>query len=265
VTWTNDSGVAQSVQSTSAPYTYDSGPLAPLAQYQYTFVHPGTYNYTSVGGASATIVVTGSDTTTACTRSGGQIFRSAIPDTAGGNGVELCYEFVFTDWPGNVSVSQSRRVSLFDCTAPVTYCTAKVNALGCTPVIGSSGAASASAGSGFVLTGSNVRNNKPGLVIYTSAGRAAVPFQSGWRCINSPIRRSTAMHSGGTAAPANDCSGVYAIDMNAFATGMLGGLPAPYLLVPGTVVGAQCWGRDPGFAPPDNSTLTDALEYLICP
>ncbi|HUR27769.1 MAG TPA: FG-GAP-like repeat-containing protein [Planctomycetota bacterium] len=265
VTWTNDSGFAQSVQSTSAPYTYNSGILQPLAQYQYTFVHPGTYNYTSAGGPSASITVTGSDTSTACAHSGGQIFRCAIPDTAGGSGVELSYEFVFADWKGNVAVSQSQRVSLFNCIPPVTYCTAKVNALGCTPAIGSSGAASASAGSGFVITGANVRNNKPGLVIYTSGGRAAVPFQGGWRCINNPIRRTTPLNSGGNPTPANDCSGVYAIDMNSFAVGAVGGLPAAYLLVAGTVVDAQCWGRDPGFPAPDNSTLTDALEFLVCP
>ena len=265
VTWTNNTGVTQSVQSTSAPYTYNSGSLAPLAQYQYTFVNPGVYAYTSVGGASATITVTGSVTTTACRHSGGQIFRCAIPDTAAGAGVELDYEFVFNDWPGNVAVSQSQRISLFNCTPPITYCTAKMNSLGCTPAIGSSGSSSASAGLGFVITGSNVRNNKPGLVIYTNGGQAAVVFSGGLRCINTPIKRSVSLNSGGNASPANDCSGTYAIDMNTFAVGGLGGLPAAYLLVPGTVVDAQCWGRDQGFPAPDNSTLTNGIEFLVCP
>ena len=151
------------------------------------------------------------------------------------------------------------------CPGAMTYCTPKTNALGCVPAISSSGASSASSASGFVISGSNVRNNKPGLLLYTSSGRAAIAFQGGVLCVSAPLKRSTSINSNGNAAPANDCSGVYSLDMNAFASGALGGLPASYLVVPGTVVDAQCWGRDPGFAAPNNSTLTNALEFVVCP
>ncbi len=267
VTWTNNTGVTQSVQSTSAPYTYNSGSLAPGAQFQYTFVNPGTYNYSSVGGPTGTITVTGSATTTACAHSGGQIFRCAIPDTAGGLGVELCYEYVFTDWIGNVSVSQSQRVSLFDCPTPVTYCTAKTNSLGCVPAIGSSGAASATATSGFWLTASNEINNKVGLVLYSEFGRDAAAFgPGGLLCVKAPTRRSKGFNAGGNPPP-NDCSGVFAIDFNAFGRGLLGTPPNPaaYLSIPGQLVTAQFWGRDPGFPVPDNFSLSNGLEFLICP
>jgi hypothetical protein len=152
--------------------------------------------------------------------------------------------------------------SLLD--ASTVYCTAKVNSLGCTPTIAATGMASATAAHGFVVSCSDVRNRKPGLLMYGVSGRAAGPFQGGTLCVQSPVHRTTVVNSNGSASPAQDCTGVYVMDMNAFARGMLGGAPMLELSELGTTVNCQWWGRDPGFPAPFNSTLSDGLEYSVC-
>ena len=123
---------------------------------------------------------------------------------------------------------------------------------------------SASSGSGFTLSTVNLINNKPGLYVYSDAGRAAVPFSGGVRCVHTPLKRSMTMSSAGNSPP-NDCSGSYSLDFNAFAAGTLGGAPAAYLAVPGTVIDVQAWGRDNGFPAPDNFSLSNGLEYTVGP
>jgi hypothetical protein len=144
-----------------------------------------------------------------------------------------------------------------------TYCTSKVNSLGCAPAMDYIGAPSATNAGPFVVRGTNVRNNKTGLLFYGVSGQASGAFQGGTLCIKSVIRRAPGVSSAGTPAPANDCSGIYQIDMNAFAAGLVGGNPLPGLSVVGTIVHCQWWGRDPGFAPPNNTTLTNALKYTV--
>jgi hypothetical protein len=132
------------------------------------------------------------------------------------------------------------------------------------PAISSSGIPSATVGSGFDVIGSNVRNQKAGVLIYSLTGPSSIPFQGGVLCVAAPVRRCVGTSSGGSLPPANDCSGVYSLDFNAFAAGVLGGNPQPALTVPGTHVHAQWWGRDPGFASPNNTTLTNGLLFSMC-
>jgi hypothetical protein len=146
-----------------------------------------------------------------------------------------------------------------------TYCTSKINSLGCAPRISAQGTSSASAASGFVVRGVRVSNHKSGVLLYGASGRRALPFQGGVHCVGPPTKRTPVLASNGTAPPASDCSGVWSIDLNAFATGALGGSPGVWLSTPGTVIDCQFWGRDPGFAPPNDTSLTNALEYSVGP
>lgn len=148
---------------------------------------------------------------------------------------------------------------------PTAYCTAKVTSNGCTPAISSQGIPSASATSGFVVKSINVRNKKSGLLFYKVNGsQASTPYQGGTLCVGpSSIKRTPPTNSGGALPPVSDCSGVFTVDMNSFAHGLLGGVPAPELLIFGTTVQAQWWGRDPGFAAPNNTMLSDALAWAI--
>jgi hypothetical protein len=145
-----------------------------------------------------------------------------------------------------------------------TFCVAKLNSLGCTPSIGATGTPKFSATSGFVINTVNVINNKPGLLLYGFAGGGSTPFQGGTLCVQPTIRRSTGLSSNGNPPP-NDCSGIYSIDMCTFAAGLLGGTPQPALREPGITVTTQAWGRDNGFNPPNNSTLSNGLSYVVAP
>ncbi len=140
-----------------------------------------------------------------------------------------------------------------------SYCTAKTNSLGCVPSITWAGLSSANAASGFVIGATNVVNNKSGLLFYGLSGPLGVPFQGGVLCVKLPIKRTHIQLSGGNPPP-NDCSGGYAIDFNSYiASGI-----DPHL-GPGVSVNAQYWARDPGFAAPNNTSLSNGIQFVIAP
>ena len=151
---------------------------------------------------------------------------------------------------------------------PITFCVAKTTSVTtagtCLPAMASLGQPSASAGSGFYVQGTNFINNKNCLLFYGNTGQASLPYQGGTLCVKSPIKRTPSTNTHGNLPP-NDCSGVPSIDMNRFAVGGLGGTPLPALTVPGTVVDCQWWGRDPGLAAPNNTMLSNGLEYVVGP
>jgi hypothetical protein len=186
--------------------------------------------------------------------SGGDVAFAAAPDGAGGT-------YVGGTTQGNLG---GPNAGLFDawlarhdgsCGATSSYCTAKTNSAGCVPAITASGTPSATAGNGFTIKTSNVLDNKFGLYFYSKSGPNNAPFQGGILCAASPQVRTLVQNSGGTPP----CGGAFQIDFNAYVAS--GADPA---LVAGAQVWVQTWSRDPGFAPPDNTSLSDAVSFTLC-
>jgi hypothetical protein len=141
-------------------------------------------------------------------------------------------------------------------TSPTTYCTAKVNSLGCTPSIVFIGSPSASSGVPFLIRALQVINNKSGLFFY-GAQPAATAFQGGTLCVKTPIVRTTAQISGGSPPP-NNCSGTFSLDFNAYIAS--GANPS---LAPRVSVYGQYWYRDPSAVA--GTGLTNAIAFTINP
>lgn len=97
-------------------------------------------------------------------------------------------------------------------------------------------------------------NNKTGLLFWGLAPRAD-PFLGGVLCVASPTVRTALQGSGGSSL-GNNCTGTWGF---AFTSAYLQASG----LTPDTWVYAQFWGRDPGFAPPNNAMLSDAVRFRV--
>jgi hypothetical protein len=140
------------------------------------------------------------------------------------------------------------------------YCSAKKNSKGCFVFGGSTGAPSASAGSGFLLRANGILSQVRGLLLYGKSGPATTLLENALLCVEPPLRKLPPISSGGSPPAASACDGVLQVDFNAWiASG------ADPTLVPGTTVFTQFWAHDPGFAPPGDFSLTQAFEFLIGP
>ena len=149
---------------------------------------------------------------------------------------------------------------LSDNPLPFAYCVGKSNSLGCTPAIGFQGNAILSSPNPFWVTGSNVINDKSGLLFYGLAP-VSVPFLGGTLCVlpplqRTPIQKLRRQHAAGRRLLGDSgCS-----TMNA----QIQGGTDPDLVV-GVTVYAQYWGRDPGLASPNDVQLSNAGTFVILP
>lgn len=143
--------------------------------------------------------------------------------------------------------------------APMVYCVPKTNSLGCVPSLSWAGVPSVSLSGGFLLQASNLLNDKSGTFFYSLNGPNNLPFSGGFLCVQAPLRRTPVSLTGGTSG-GNDCTGTLVRDFNALIAS--GNDPQ---LVAGQEVWAQFYSRDPGFAPPNNVNLTEAIDFVILP
>jgi plastocyanin len=222
VTWTNNSGVSRTVGSTTQPYGYASGTIAPGGTYAYTFVSPGLYGVASApGGLTGQVQVTGSVAIVSGTHAGSQLHRFSMPDTAVGQGLQICYELRFRDWPGNVSVTESRCVPLevpkpgtpfcFGDGSLATFCPCSnfgVTGRGCAnSVAGNVGALLESAGTtspdAVVLTASDERPTALSIFMQcVGQDTNGLLFGDGLRCANGNLKRLFVKSASGGVASA---------------------------------------------------------------
>lgn len=143
------------------------------------------------------------------------------------------------------------------CGQVASYCTAKTNSLGCTPIIWSKGSPCVTCAAPFTIDAVNIVSKKNGLLFY-GFGPGAFPFLGGTLCVMPPLRRTPILNSGGVIPPPT-CSGSYTFDMN----GWIQSAIDPFLVI-GTTVYAQFWYRDPAIGDGTGTGLTDALTFTLC-
>jgi hypothetical protein len=194
------------------------------------------------------------------TFSGGQVFRGEIPGLFEG---VIDYRVRATDLQGNAGVSPTLSYTAGPCTGdPVAYCTAGFSASGCQALVQASGTPSATLTSGFTLTTTSVEGGKNGFYLYGTNGRQANSWGSGtsFVCVVPPRKRGGLKLGTGTAGL---CDGAFAQDLNAR---WCSTCPKP-LHNPGAgaLMQAQLWYRDPQSTSNQKSSLSDAIEFSICP
>jgi hypothetical protein len=204
------------------------------------------------------------------------LFGVVVPGAGNLTGSPSFWDAANGDWrlkPGSVCIDAGDPASALDpdgsrrdmgaiafdasyAPGPDVYCTAKVNSLGCTPAIAAVGTASASDASSFPITCSNQISQRMGFLSY-GFQPLATPYQGGWKCVKAPNRRTPPQNSGGTLGT-SDCSGAFSFDFNQH---LQSGVDAA--LLPGVIVYAQYWARDPAASFANNRS--DAVRFGIAP
>ncbi len=141
----------------------------------------------------------------------------------------------------------------------ITYCSGKVNSLGCAPFLTFVGQPSATSTVPFNITGNDFIPSESGFLLYSVIGKANVNFHGGKLCVKAPFTRflppKTAKNTGG--AP---CTGILRRNFNSRIQS--GVDPA---LSTGQVVRAQFFQRDPADTFGFGDALSDGIQFVIEP
>jgi hypothetical protein len=130
------------------------------------------------------------------------------------------------------------------------------------PNIGAIGVASATASLGFNLFSQNLEGDKDGMFYIGLNGRQANSWGTGtsFQCVVPPVFRGGLLHGTGTPG---QCNNNIVQDWNAL---WCSTCPRP-LKNPGAgaTVWAQMWYRDPFNTSNRTTSLTNAIEFEVCP
>ena len=139
------------------------------------------------------------------------------------------------------------------------YCTPGTSASGCQATLSASGAASASAGTGFVLAASGVEGDKDGLFFFGTNGRQANSWGNGtsFQCVVPPVKRAGVLAGNGASGT---CAGALSQDFNTLWVTKPSKNPGA-----GALVQAQLWYRDPANTSNQTTSLSSAIEFAVCP
>ena len=145
-------------------------------------------------------------------------------------------------------------------TDPATsYCTAGTSANGCQALLSSAGSPSASAATGFDVLASSVEGAKNGIYFFGTNGQQANSWGTGtsFQCVTPPVMRAGLLTGTGTPGL---CDGAFSQDFNARWTAKPNQNPGA-----GAVVQAQLWYRDPANTSNQTTSLSNAIEFTVCP
>jgi Tol biopolymer transport system component len=157
--------------------------------------------------------------------------------------------------PGDTGPAFDIFVRECDVASPTVYCTAKTGASGCTPAVAFSGSPSATAGSGFLVCADSLVGAQSAMLVYATSPAYTRALVTGVMCLQSPLSRTPALATGGTAGA---CDGSFDFDMNAWVAS--GVDPA---LAAGQAAYAQVWARDP--LDLSGGILSEAVAFLVGP
>ncbi len=204
----------------------------------------------TAGSADVAVKVTGLTTT-----GGGTQVVCPVPAAAGPGDLILRNKEI----TGPKGLSNAMAFVPEACTgAVVNYCTAGTSASGCQATLSSTGVPSATASSGFVVSATGVEGQKDGLFFFAENGRQANSWGSGtsFQCVVPPVKRTGLQSATGTTGA---CDGSFSQDVNAY-------LRANPQKDPGlgATVQMQLWYRDPQNTSNQTTSLSNALEFVIC-